>query len=212
MDSEGEFSALISSESQIVRVSLVLLLRTWKVFASISDEPPCSLVDRVTRSTPDVVLWSMAKVDPSTVRILQFLLDAYRKVRQVVLLNVGDQASCLALLRSGASGIVSHRATPDELRSCLLKVCNGSRYVDPRLREAPPDPASISSHAYLELLSEREREVLELIALGYTQKEVAQRLRINRKSVETYRGRIATKLNLSSRADMVQFAFAAGVV
>jgi two-component system response regulator NreC len=64
----------------------------------------------------------------------------------------------------------------------------------------------------LELLSEREREVLELIALGYTQKEVAQRLRINRKSVETYRGRIATKLNLSSRADMVQFAFAAGVV
>jgi len=127
-------------------------------------------------------------------------------------LVVSSQASPSAVrqaVSAGASGYVPKRASDGDLLTAIRCVAAGERYVDPdlgaQLVVADGAPA-------LEPLSHRERDVLHLLALGYTNQEIGKRLFISVRTVDTHRAHIMRKLQLETRAELVMFALANGVI
>lgn len=174
-------------------------------------------VERARGLQPDVVVMdiSMPEMDG---------LEATRRIRQecptaqVLILTVHAQERYLfPVLKAGAAGYVLKSTVDTELFDAIRTVARGGAFLYPAatrlLLEDYVSQLQSGSHpdAY-ETLSEREREVLKLIALGYTATQVAEKLALSPKTVETYRGRIMEKLNLSSRSDLVQYALARGLL
>ena len=120
-----------------------------------------------------------------------------------------------SLLAAGVLGYVLRKASQEELFEAVRNAHSGMRYLDPRLsdgmaemllrrgqRQAAPQPGG---------LSRRELQVLKAVARGFTSAEIGRQLQLSAKTVETYRGRIYEKLGLRTRADLVQYATAAGL-
>jgi DNA-binding NarL/FixJ family response regulator len=142
-------------------------------------------------------------------------------VKVLVLTAHEDLDYLRRLLQAGASGYVLKRAVPEELIQAIHTVATGAIYLDPilngrvlngynyQLRPGVSHSESEEDEPQAEL-SEREREVLRLIARGYTNKEIAAQLHISVKTVETYKTRLMEKLDLRSRADIVSYALRQG--
>jgi DNA-binding NarL/FixJ family response regulator len=112
-------------------------------------------------------------------------------------------------ITAGARGYVPKRASHTELLEAIRRVAAGESYVDPdlgaHLVRADDSPA-------LTPISERERDVLHLLALGYTNQEIATKLYISVRTVDTHRAHIMRKLGLNTRAELVLFALANGLI
>lgn len=151
-------------------------------------------------------------------------LEATRRIRQempecrILILTVHAQEKYLfPVLKAGGSGYVLKSTVDTELFDAIRTVANGGAFLYPsatamllddyvgQLQNGP------QSDAY-ESLSEREREVLKLLAVGHTAAEAADQLALSPKTVETYRTRIMQKLNLHGRADLVKYALARGLL
>jgi DNA-binding NarL/FixJ family response regulator len=129
---------------------------------------------------------------------------------KVLALTVHEERLYLTqLLRAGASGYVLKRAAPADLVRAVRTVAAGGTYIDPSvagaLVEDYLDVEGGAAHAQA-ALSDREREVLIRIARGFSNKEIAGELKLSVKTVETYKGRMAEKLGLRSRVQIVRYA------
>jgi DNA-binding NarL/FixJ family response regulator len=129
--------------------------------------------------------------------------------RVVVVSSQTAPSSVRRALTAGASGYVPKRASDRELVTAIAQVTSGSRYVDPELG-ATLVVDEVSSA--LEDLSERERDVLQLLALGHTNQEIGKKLYISVRTVDTHRAHIMRKLGLDTRAELVLFALAHGLI
>jgi DNA-binding NarL/FixJ family response regulator len=112
-------------------------------------------------------------------------------------------------LSAGAAGYVPKRASDEELVAAIRQVAAGERYVDPDLGAKLVVPDRLAA---LEPLSERERDILQLLALGYTNQEIGRKRFISVRTVDTHRGHIVRKLGLETRAELVLFALANGLL
>jgi two-component system, NarL family, response regulator NreC len=145
-------------------------------------------------------------------------LDAIPRVREaspathvVVLTMQEDPEFARQALRAGAAGYVLKEAADDELVNAVRSVAAGETYLNPRLgavlAAAPPEPSGPPDD-----LTEREVEVLRLIALGHTNAEIAQQLFLSVRTVESHRAHIQQKLGRSTRAELVRYALDHGFV
>ena len=181
-------------------------------------EQGIELLERVGELTPDVVLLDLG-LTGGGLQALEQLSDSYPNTRAVVLAMHEDITLLRSVLALGSLGYVVHRSAVEELLKVIRKIHSGRRYVDVPtggMRVYPGlDPQSAEGrelHSRLELLSQREREVLRAVAYGYTNREIAESLGISVKSIETYRYRVSEKLSFRSRADLVRFALEAGLL
>jgi two-component system, NarL family, response regulator NreC len=162
---------------------------------------------------PDVVLMDVTMPGKSGVEGLPALLQSVPDVRVLMLSMHDDPAYVRASFEAGASGYVLKEAADAEVVAAVRAVASGERYVHPALgarlvaaeteerRRAETDP-----------LSEREREVLRLLALGHTNQEIASMLYISVRTAETHRAHIMQKLRLASRAELVRYALDSGLI
>jgi two-component system response regulator NreC len=145
-------------------------------------------------------------------------LDAIPEIREqapmtaiVVLTMQNDPAFARRALQSGAAGFVLKEAADDELLEAIRLAAEGGTYLNPslgaRLAAAPPEPAGPPDD-----LSERELEVLKLIALGHTNGEIAAQLYLSVRTVESHRAHIQQKTRRSSRSELVRYALEHGLV
>jgi DNA-binding NarL/FixJ family response regulator len=112
-------------------------------------------------------------------------------------------------ISAGASGYVTKRASGDELVAAMRSIAAGERYVEPQLGAKLVLGDDVPA---LEPLSEREREVLELLVRGHTNQEIGKTLYISVRTVDTHRAHIMRKLRLETRAELVLFALANGLL
>ena len=147
--------------------------------------------------------------------------EATSRVRQacpgvrVLALTVHEERLYVAqLFRAGASGFVLKRAASSELVRAVRVVAAGGTYVDPSISSAAVDrylnEAPQSERVAAKALSERERAVLERVAVGFSNKEIAAVLGLSVKTVETYKSRAAEKLGLKTRVDIIRHAYREG--
>jgi DNA-binding NarL/FixJ family response regulator len=165
--------------------------------------------DLILKRKPDVAVVDIKMPKMSGIEIAEHV-RAYRIPTRVVLLTMHDEpALALEAEDAGVHGYVLKDNTFEELSEAINKVAAGHRYVSPSVSE--------KLHAFRlnsggVTLSPREREVLKLIASGLSNKAIARELGISPKTVETHRGRVMTKLNLHSVAELVRYAVRTGFV
>ncbi len=160
---------------------------------------------------PDVVLLDVVLPGRSGIEALPDLLAAAPATKVLVLSMQDDPSYVRRAFAAGASGYLLKEAADEELVEAVHEVATGRRYVHPLLgaRLAAPDAAS-DGRAVRDPLSDREREVLRLLALGHTNQEIAKLLFISVRTAETHRAHIMRKLGVSTRAEIVRYALANG--
>jgi two-component system response regulator NreC len=170
-------------------------------------------VFEVRAAKPDLVLLDVMMPGESGVEGLPRLLDEAPGIK-VVMLSMEDEPSLVRqAFASGASGYVLKNAVDAELVAAVREVAAGNRYVHPALgaRMVAADAAARVADAS-DPLSDREREVLRLLALGHTNQEIAQQLFISVRTAETHRAHIMQKLQFSTRAELVRYALEHGLL
>lgn len=170
-------------------------------------------IERAHELRPDVLVMDVSMPGLDGAAATERLSRECPHVRVIALTAHDDRAHLSRLLQAGAAGYVLKRGAIDELVRAIWSVSKGGVYVDPALAGHVLRRAAVpfgSPPFGADPLSEREEEVLRLIAWGHSNKEIAERLGISTKTVETYKGRITEKLGLRSRTEMVRYAVQRG--
>lgn len=205
----------LSDDHAIVREGLKTLIngQTDMEVIGEADNGP-SAVEQTTHCQPDVVIMDISMPDMNGIQAT-VAIKHIRPETHVLALSVHEDTSYLReLLDAGASGYVLKRSAADALIQAVRTVARGEVYLDPTLAskivarfvtQRVPD-----GEAPTVALSEREADVLRLIAQGYSNKEVAGQLTLSVKTVETYKTRAMEKLRLDSRVGIVRYAVQQG--
>jgi two-component system, NarL family, response regulator NreC len=158
---------------------------------------------------PDVILIDVVMPDGNGLEVIPTLLKERPETKILVLSMQDDPRYVREAFAAGASGYVLKEAADVEVVAAVREVARGGRYVHPELgaRLIAAD-ADAARKAEEDPLSDREREVLRLLALGHTNQEIAKQLFISVRTAETHRAHIMQKLRLSSRAELVRYALA----
>jgi DNA-binding NarL/FixJ family response regulator len=158
---------------------------------------------------PDVVLLDLLLPRKNGCEVIPDLVRHEPRTRVLVVSSQAAPSWVRRALSAGAAGYVPKRASDRELVTAIRRVADGEGYVDPDLGARLVIDTALPA---LAPLSERERDVLHLLALGYRNHEIATRLFISVRTVDSHRAHIMLKLTLETRAELVMFALANGVI
>ena len=162
---------------------------------------------------PDVILLDMVMPGESGIEVLPKLLKESPESKVLVLSMQDDPSYVREAFAAGATGYVLKEAADAEVVSAVREIAEGSHYVHPALgARLVVAEAAERAAAESDPLSEREREVLRLLALGHTNHEIAERLYISVRTAESHRAHIMQKLRLSTRAELVRYALTQGLL
>jgi DNA-binding NarL/FixJ family response regulator len=162
---------------------------------------------------PDVVLMDLSMPELNGADATRAILERDSNCRVIVLSMYVEREYVRRALKAGASGYVVKRSAAKEVVDAIRAVSAGQRYLSPRVADVVIDDYSGDAKGdLLEKLSAREREVLQLLAEGRTGAEIAARLSLSQKTVETYRARLVEKLGIRDVAGLVKFAIQRGLV
>ena len=169
----------------------------------------------IAETLPDIALIDISMPELNGIALARRLQQDVPSVRVVVLTVYEDRAFLKQALDAGVRGYLLKRSAAESLIQAARAVLTGGIYVDPAIVDRvfvnnAPRQGRNGDKPLMPALTERESEVLKLTALGFTNKETARRLDIGVKSVETYKARGLEKLGLSTRAELVRYASAAG--
>jgi two-component system response regulator NreC len=162
---------------------------------------------------PDVVVMDLVMPGKSGIEGMPAVLQAVPDVKVLVLSMQDDPRYVREAFEAGAAGYVLKEAADTEVVGALRAVAAGEHYVHPTLgARLVAAEAEERKRAEADPLSEREREILRLLALGHTNQEIAKMLYISVRTAETHRAHIMQKLRLSSRAELVRYALENGLI
>lgn len=203
---------LVISDEVIPRLGLKLLLASEAGF-EVSGEAESKLASlQTSKLKPDVVIVLAEATRPGCAELIGSLRKAAPRAGIMVLGRETHHAYLGLLLSAGALGYVLLQASPRELFNAIRTVARGRRFIDHKLGDELFELLARQADGSTKLLSQREQQVLRMLAYGHTLVEIASHLSISRKSIETYRARIREKLGLHTRADVVRYALETGVL
>jgi len=205
---------LIVDDHAVVRSGLSLVVGAEKDLEVVGEAGSAREAIFEARSLkPDVILLDVVMPDQSGLEILPTLLHEQPQARVLVLSMQDDPQYVRRAFAEGASGYVLKEAADTEVVAAIREVAGGGRYVHPELgARLIAAEADEERRAAEDPLSDREREVLRLLALGHTNQEIAKQLYISIRTAETHRAHIMQKLRLSTRAELVRYAIAHGLL
>jgi two-component system, NarL family, response regulator NreC len=205
---------LIVDDHAVVRAGLRLLLDAEADFEPVGEAGTARDAIFQARSLkPDLILMDVGLPDQNGLDIVPTLLHEHPEAKVLVLSMQDEPQYVRQAFDVGASGYVLKESADAELVNAVQQVARGESYVDPKLgaRLVAAERAEIR-RAEEDPLSEREREVLRLLALGHTNQEIAKELFISVRTAETHRAHIMRKLNLQTRAELVRYALDQGML
>jgi two-component system, NarL family, response regulator NreC len=210
---------MIVDDHAILRAGLKMLVNAQADMEVVSEAPDGEkAIQEVRDAKPDVTLLDLTMPRVGGMKALQEIARSCRETRVLVLTMHDDPAYLRSALAAGASGYLLKRAVDSELLAAIRAVHRGGIFVDPRLasvlvedvlakkgtKTGPREPMNI--------LSDRELQVLKLVARGYSSAQIAKQIAVGVKTVETYRSRFAEKLGLRTHSDVIRFAVQMGLL
>jgi two-component system response regulator NreC len=201
---------LVVDDHAVVRAGIRLLLEREEDIEPVGEAASGREAIFEARSLkPDVILMDVVMPDGNGLEVIPTLLRERPETKILVLSMQDDPRYVREAFAAGASGYVLKEAADVEVVAAVREVAGGGRYVHPELgaRLIAADADAVRK-AEEDPLSDREREVLRLLALGHTNQEIAKQLFISVRTAETHRAHIMQKLRLSSRAELVRYALA----
>ena len=216
---KSKIRVMIADDHAILRSGLRLLVNAQADMEVVSEAPDGEQAIQAARDTrPDVALMDLTMPRTGGMRALQEILRDCPKTRVLVLTMHDDPAYLRSVLSAGASGYVLKRSVDAELLTAIRAVHRKGTFVDPSLANILVQDVLAKRGAKalpkrpVNILSERELQVLKLVAQGYSSQQIAKRILVGVKTVETYRSRLAQKLGLRTRSDVVRFAVQMGLL
>jgi DNA-binding NarL/FixJ family response regulator len=158
---------------------------------------------------PDIVLLDLLMPRRNGSDVVPEISSLSPKSRVIVVSSQATTSGVRQALSAGAAGYVPKRASDSELLEAIRRVAAGERYVDPDLGGQLVVPDAVPA---LEPLTDRERDVFTLLALGYTNQEIARKLFISVRTVNSHRAHVMLKLRLETRAELVLLAISTGQI
>ena len=200
-------SVLISDDHAIVRRGLKeILLRELPGAVCGEAENAQQVLDEIQKQHWDLVILDVTMPGPSGIDVLRDVKRLHPKLPVLVLSMHPEDQYGKRVLKAGASGYMNKDVAPDELIKAIRKVLAGGRYVSPALAEKlAGELGEDSGRPIHEKLSDREFEVLRMIASGRTVSEIADQLHLSVTTVSTYRARILDKMNLTTTAELMHY-------
>jgi two-component system response regulator NreC len=210
VDQPQPLRVVIVDDHSVVRAGLRLLLERETGIEPVAEA--ANAADGIARAVehqPDLVLIDVTMPGESGIDAIPKLQAACPQVRVLVLSMHDDPRYVHGAFSAGASGYVLKEAADAELVGAIRAVAGGATYVNPVLgaRMIAADTKQ-QAEAEADPLSDREHEVLRLLALGHTNQEIAEQLCLSVRTAETHRSHIMCKLRLASRAELVRYALA----
>ena len=212
---------MIADDHALLRAGLRSLLSEQEDMELVAEATDgLEAIEMAKEVQPDVLVLDITMPRKTGIDALTDIRRKCPKTRILVLTMHDDHAYLRSVLAAGGAGYLVKRAADTELLAAIRAIHQGRSYIDVGLDnnqlqtvlQGEEDTRTSAAAKSLESLSERERQDLELVALGYTHKEVGESLSVSVKTVETYRSRLSEKLGLRSRAELVRFALELGLL
>jgi len=211
--SDGAIKILLADDHTIVRQGLKLILSAHSDLQVVGEAANGrEAIELAAKLKPDIVLMDVAMPELNGIEATRRMVEANGRLRVLVLSMHKEAVYVREILRAGARGYILKDAIDTELLNAVRSVARGDGYISPAISGALLNDYRQTVTDPIDLLSSREREVLQLIAEGKTNKEVATRLNLSVYTVDSHRGKIMEKLNLHSAGELVRFAMKHGLV
>ena len=206
---------LVVDDHAIVREGICALLARRKDIEVVSEAADGKrAIDAVVQFDPDVVLMDIQMPVLNGLDATHEIHKRFPSTRILVLTQHESKEYVVPLLRAGAVGYITKTARASELIGAIRAVYEEGAYLPPRITQAVVTAVaeSAESSEAQPLLTEREIEVVRLIAEGLINREIAEHLGISVKTVDTHRGNIMEKLNVHNTAELIKYAIRKGIV
>lgn len=210
---------LIADDHAVLRAGLRMLIGAQPDMDVVGEAADgAEAVQKVLDTRPDVALVDITMPGSGGIKAIERIRQECPKTRVLVLTMHDVPAYLRSALAAGASGYIVKSAADSELLSAIRAVHRGHTVLDADLAvmvvqgRLGRKAAGSRGGGPVSPLSPREREVLDLVAQGYTNQQIAERLGLSVRTVETYRSRLVEKLGLRSRADLVRYALESGLL
>ena len=204
---------VLADDHAILRAGLAMLVRAQPDLEVVGEAADgIEALEKVRKTKPDVVILDLTMPRMNGFDALREIIRDSPQTKVLVLTMHDDSAYGRSLLAAGALGYVTKKAAGRELLTAIRAVREGRRFVDMTQAEAMLPRTGARLPAPRELLSQREEQVLGLVARGFTHQETADLLALSIKTVETYLSRLTTKLGLHRRAELVRYAMETGIL
>ncbi|EEL47892.1 MULTISPECIES: response regulator [Bacillus cereus group] len=173
---------------------------------------------KVEETQPDIVLMDLYMPEMDGIEATACIKKEYPNVKVLVLTSFSDQAHVLPALKAGASGYILKDVEPDQLVEAIRSAYKGNIQLHPDIASSllsqtlPQEEAEVPSNIHVDVLTARENEVLQLLAKGMSNKEIASVLVITEKTVKAHVSSILSKLQLSDRTQAALYAVKNGIV
>lgn len=199
---------LVADDHAIVRQGLKQIVADTPDMV-VADEASSGLgvLEKVLKNDYDVLLLDITMPGRSGLDILKDLKTLRPRLPILVLSMHPEEQYAVRVLKAGVSGYLTKESAPDELIAAIRKVSTGGKYVSSSLAEKlAADLVTGAEKPLHEALSDREYQVMYLIASGKTVKEISEELLLGVKTISTYRSRILQKMQMKSNAELIRYA------
>lgn len=221
---------MLVDDHEVVRTGLRSFLETQPDFKVIAEAGNgLEALEKAKDAQPDIVLMDITMPDMDGIETTQQLKGLYPECQILVLTVHTDKQYFMKMLEAGASGYITKQAAADELVAAIQAVSAGHVYLQPALarwlledyQRLAKNVPSLSTEESTEknndavdlaILSERERQVLELVGEGLNNHDIGEKLGLSPKTIARHRERIMKKLNMHSRTELVKFAIRTGLI
>lgn len=200
---------VLADDHEIVRTGIRMMLESDPDVQVVGEAADGSQAySLVAREKPDVLLLDIS-MPPGRNGLVtcEKVTEGFPATKVIVLTMFAEPDYLLFTLRGGASGYVLKNSSPTQLRSAVHAVAEGDTFIDEKMSELLSRQLAETGHGQsIQKLTGREIEVLQLLARGFTNKEISEKLFLSVKTIEAHRSKIYQKLNIKTRAELVDYA------
>lgn len=201
---------LIADDHGVIRAGLCALLADFSDLTVVGEASDgMEAIAKAIDLKPDILLMDLSMPNVGGIEATRQLMQSQPGLRILILTVHEDDSLLKEVIRAGASGYVIKRAAQEDLIHAIRVVARGDLYIHPAMTRAlfTESPSNGSSNVSdVETLTLREIEVLQLLAKGYTNRQIAEQLSLSPRTVEGHRANLSAKLGLRSRVELVEYA------
>jgi two-component system, NarL family, response regulator LiaR len=210
-----EIKILIVDDHKIVREGIKAFLTPYEAFEIVGEAGNgLEAVKLASCLSPDIILMDLMMPEMDGVEATQQIKQKYPQTKILILTSFAEDEKVVAAIKAGATGYLMKDSSPSELKAAILEIHHGESYLPPHIaslliKELNRPGIGQTIHS---LLTEREEEIIKLVARGCSNQEIAQELVLSVWTVRTHISSILTKLNLKNRTQAALFALREGMV